>query len=170
MSVEKELNNFGRFLVKQSRANLTRKKKRDRGKLYKSLDYDVKVNKNSFEFSFTMENYGDFIDKGVKGKESSFKAPFSPYKFGSKTGKKGGLTQGIKSWVRRKKIKFRDKKGRFISYKSTEFLIVRSIYNKGLETTNFYTRPFNLGFKKLPEQLVKAYALEIEDLLKFSRK
>ena len=170
MSVEQELNKFGKSLVKQSRANLTRKGKRDRGRLYKSLDYDVKVNKNSFEFTFLMEDYGEFIDAGVRGTQSSAKAPFSKFKFGTGTGKKGGLTKGIKSWVRRKRIQFRKPNGQFMTYKSTEFLIVRSIYTKGLETTNFYTRPFNLAFKRLPQQLIEAYALEVEDFLKFSTK
>ena len=169
MSVKKEFDKFGKYLVTESRKNLTRKGKRSTGGLYKSLNYKTKINKNSFEFSFYMEDYGDFQDKGVKGKVSSLKAPRSPFKFGSGTGKKGGLTKGINQWVKREGIQFRNKKGQFITRKSTAFLIIRSIYNTGLKTTNFYSRPFELGFKKLPDEIVEAYALDLEKLLQASR-
>lgn len=170
MSVKKELDNFGKYVVKQSRTNLTKKGKKDTGELYKSLDYNLKVSANSFELSFVGADYLDFVDKGVKGVSSSAKAPKSPYKFGSGTGKKNGLTNGINNWVERKRIQFRTKEGKFMSYKSTAFLIRRSIWFKGLETTNFFSRPFELAFNRLPDDLVEAYALEVEDLLNFTRK
>lgn len=165
MSVTDTLDKFGKSLVKQSRANLTRKGKRASGSLYKSLDYEVNEFKNSFSFSFLMEDYGTFIDQGVKGSKSSVRAPFSKFKFGTGTGTKGGLTKGIKKWVRLKRIQFRDKKGRFITKKSTEFLIRRSVFEKGIETTNFYSRPFELAFKRLPDDLTEAYGLELEKFL-----
>ena len=169
MSVKSELDSFGKHLETESKKNLTRKGKRDRDKLYNSLGFETKESKNSFEFSFFMEDYGVFVDKGVKGKTSSNKAPTSPFKFGSGTGKKGGLTNGISGWVKRKRIQFRDvNTGKFMSYKNTTFLIVRSIYNKGLETTNFYSRPFELGFKRLPDDLTEAYGLDLEKFLEAS--
>lgn len=170
MSIKKELDNFGKYVVKQSRTNLTKKGKKDTGELYKSVGYNLKVSANSFELSFTGTDYFDFVDKGVKGVSSSEKAPRSPYKFGTGSGKKDGLTNGINKWVERKRIQFRTKEGKFMSYQSTAFLIRRSIWFKGLETTNFFSRPFELAFKRLPDDLVEAYALEIEDFLKFTRK
>jgi len=53
-----------------------------------------------------------------------------------------------------------------MSYKQTAFLIRNSIWNKGLETTNFFSRPFELAFKKLPDELIEVYGLEVERLLK----
>ena len=170
MSIKNELDNFGKHVVKESRKNLTKKGKKDTGELYKSIGYSVKVSANSFELSFSGVDYFDFVDKGVKGVASSEKAPKSPYKFGSGTGKKGGLTSGINGWVQRKGIQFRGKKGKFLSYESTAFIIKRSIWLKGLETTNFFSRPFELAFKRLPDDLVEAYGLEVEDLLNFTRK
>ena len=168
LEVEKELDQFGRYMVRESRKNLTRKGKRDRGRLYNSLDYNVEVFPNSFSFEFLMEDYGDFVDQGVKGTKSSFKAPRSKYRFGTGTGKKGGLTKAIDSLVRRKGLQFRDKKGRFMTFKSTAFLIRRSIWEKGLETTHFFSRPFELGFKRLPEDLLEAYSLDIDNFLEAS--
>ena len=170
MSVENELNKFGKFIVQQSRSNLSKAKKKDRGALYKSINYNLEVGKRSFALSFSMEDYGKFVDKGVKGASSSSKAPNSPYKFGTGSGRKGGLTDGINGWVKRKRFQFRDKKGKFLSYESTAFIVRRSIWFTGLRTTNFFERPFELAFKKLPDELIKAYGLTVENLLKFSLK
>lgn len=158
---------FGKRVQQQSKSNLSKKDKKDTSNLYDSIGYEVKVSKNSFQLSFTMEDYGKFIDKGVKGKTSSSKAPNSPFKFGSKTGKKGGLTDGIFGWVTRKRLQFKQRgTGKFLSYKSTAFLITRSIYNKGIETTNFFTKPFENEFKKLPNEIIQAYGLEVNQLMK----
>lgn len=169
-SVKNELDAFGKYIVQQSRSNLTKAKKKDRGNLYKSIGYDVKVSKNSFELSFSMEDYGKFVDKGVKGVNSSTKAPNSPYKFGTGSGAKGGLTKGIDAWVQRKRFQFRDKKGKFLSYQSTAFIIRRSIWFTGIRTTNFFYRPFELAFKRLPDDLVEAFGLTVDKLLKTSIK
>jgi hypothetical protein len=170
MSVKKELDKFGKFIVQQSRSNLTKSGKRDKGDLYNSIKYTAKESKNSFELTFFMEDYGTFVDKGVKGVKSSAKAPNSPYKFGTGSGKKGGLTEGINGWVKRKRFQFKDKKGKFLSYESTAFIVRRSIWFTGLKTTNFFQRPFELAFNKLPDELVKAYGLTIDNLLKTSLK
>ena len=170
MSVANELNKFGKYVKQQAKSNLTKRGKRDKGDLYNGVDYKVEEfkKKTVLTFSFgSADDYWEFVDKGVKGKTSSAKAPTSPFKFGSGTGRKGGLTSGINSWVKRKRFQFSDKKtGRFLSYASTSFLIIRSIYNKGLETTNFFTRPFEQAFKRLPDDVYAAYALEVEEQLK----
>jgi hypothetical protein len=170
MSVKSELDRFGKYIVQQSRSNLTKAGKKDRGKLYKSISYEAKENKNSFELTISMADYGKFVDKGVKGVKSSIKAPNSPYKFGTGSGRKGGLTEGIDGWVQRKRFQFKDKKGKFLSYKATAFIVRRSIWFTGLKTTNFFERPFELAFKRLPDDLVEAYGLTIDNLLKTSLK
>jgi len=168
-NVEKELKNFAKYVVTKARINLRGSDKNSSGKLAKSLDSNVKVSKNSFELSFLMEEYGVFQDKGVRGKSSSAKAPNSPFKFGSGTGKKGGLSEGINKWVKRKRFQFRDKKsGRFLSYDSTAFLISRSIYHKGIAPSLFFTKPFEKAFKGLNKDLVEAYKLDVEALMKNS--
>ena len=165
------LDKFGKYVVQQSKSNLTNKRKKDRGELYNSVSYELTVSKNSFQLSFKMTDYGEFVDKGVKGVSSSFKAPKSPFKFGTGSGAEGGLTNGIDGWVQRKRIQFKNRgNGQFMSYKQTAFLIRNSIWNKGIETTNFFTKPFEEAFKRLPEDLVEAYALEVEDLLKYTLK
>jgi len=170
--VKKEMDRFGKYLVQQSRSNLSRYGHKDSGKLYDSLSYDLTVYPNSgaLEFYFNMEEYGSFQDQGVRGKFSSQKAPNSPYRFGSGTGKKGGLTEAIQGWVQRKRFQFRKTNGKFMSYSDTAFTIIRSIYNTGLRPTEFFTRPFELGFNKLSDDLVKAYGLDFEKFMNFSKK
>ena len=162
---------FNKYVIQQARTNLTKKDKNVSKKLYDSLKGTSKVNKNSIENYIEMEQYGQFLDLGVKGKISSQRAPNSPFKFGSGTGKKGGLTEGIRGWVKARRFQFRNKEnGKFMSYEQTAQLITRSIYLKGTKPTLFFSKPFEKGFEKLPDDLVEAYGLDIESFLKFTLK
>jgi hypothetical protein len=163
--LQKALERFKNHVVSVSKRNLTNGGKNVSKKLYNSIKGDVKAMPNSFFLEFSMEDYGAFQDLGVKGKTSSAKAPDSPYKFGKGTGKKGGLTKGIKEWVQKRRFQFRDKKsGKFLSYESTAFLITRGIYNKGIRPSMFFTKPFEAAYKNLPEDLVQSFALDAEKL------
>lgn len=169
------LNKFAKYVIQQSKSNLTRQGKRNQGDLYNSLGSQIEVGKNSFRLTFLMEDYGTFVDKGVKGKTSSTRAPKSPYKFGSGTGGTGGLTKGIDKWVKQKRIQFKQKegkgvKGQFLSYNQTSFLIRRAIWNKGIKSSLFFTKPFEAAFKNLPDEIVEAFGLDIENLMKHSLK
>jgi len=170
MSVVNELEKFGKYVVQQSKSNLSKKKKKDTSNLYNGVKFEVTKEKDATTLTFdfgTANDYWQFVDKGVKGVSSSAKAPNSPFKFGTGTGKSGGLTKGINGWVARKRIQFQDRKTKqFLSYKATAFLIIRSIWNKGLETTNFFTKPFEQAFKRVPDDIYAAYALEVEEQLK----
>lgn len=170
-NVQSTLDQFKKYVIQQSRSNLSKQQHNDTKKLYDSIAGEFKVNPKSIEGYFEMEQYGMFQDKGVKGKFSSGKAPNSPFKFGSGTGKKGGLTDGIENWVTHKRFQFKDRQtGKFLSYKATAFLITRSIYAKGLKPTEFFSRPFELAFKRLPDDLIEAYGLDVETFLKFTLK
>ena len=170
MLVKQVLELFGEQVTNRAKDILRKDGKNDTSKLSNSLQVKVKQSKNSIEFTLLAEDYASFVDKGVKGKTSSFRAPNSPFKFGSGTGKKGGLTDGVTGWVQRKRFQFRNKKGKFLSYKATAFLIARAIYNKGQYPTNFLTEPFNKEFKKLPKQVIEAYGLDMVKLLQTSLK
>jgi len=159
----KVLTKFSKYVVSQSRANLTRKDKNVKGNLYQSIKGETFTGKNSIGIYFEMKDYGEFQDKGVKGISSSAKAPNSPYRFGSGSGREGGLTEGINQWVKDRRFQFRDK-----SYEQTAFLITRSIYNKGIEASRFFSKPFEVGFERLPEELIEAYGLDLEKLLQQS--
>ena len=171
-NVDEILNKYGKYVVQQSKSNLTKDKKGG-GDLYNSVSYVIDKSQDDFLLEFLMEDYGVFVDKGVKGKTSTYpetSAALSKFQYGSGTGPKGGLTKALynpetkKGWIKKKKFQWRDKKtGRFLSYESMSYLIARSIYNKGLKANLFFTKPFEAGLKRLPDDLSKAFVLDIED-------
>lgn len=148
-NTKRALDKFGKYLVKQSRSNLSKKKKNVTNKLYDSLDYSIRSSDVSFEFDFLMEAYGEWVDKGRKaGKNPPFSA--------------------IRKWVEDRRIQFRSNKGRFQTYDQTAWAVVKKIGRDGIEASNFYSRPFQLGYNRLPNELVEAYALDVEEFIEFS--
>ena len=159
--VQKALDRFKDHIIAQAKRNLTNKDKNVSKKLYNSIEGTVKVMPNSIGMYFNMEEYGAYQDQGVKGKNSASKAPQSPFRFGSGTGKKGGLTAAMEKWVTQRRIQFKDRKsGKFMSYKSTAWLMTRSIYSKGIKPSLFFTKPFEAAYKNLPNELIDKYGLE----------
>ena len=157
-NVKEELNRFAKYVISQSRANLTRGKKNSSKELYNSLDSNVKVSKNSFELTFLMEEYGVFQDKGVSGVKKKYNTKFA---YTNKMPPPAKLDK----WIVRKGIAPRDKKGKFISRKSLQFMIARSIFNNGIKPSLFFTKPFEKAFKNIDKDLIKAYKLDVETLI-----
>lgn len=163
---------FRDYVIKQSRSNLTRQGKNVTKSLYDSIKGEI-VNENNYTIvGFIMDEHGAYQDQGVRGAKSSNKAPNSPFRFGSGSGKEGGLTNGISKWVERKRIQFRDKKsGQFLTYKSTAHIISRSIYNKGLKPSLFFTKPFEAGYAKyIDVDLLKAFGQDIDTIIDYNLK
>jgi hypothetical protein len=127
--IEAVLDRFGKYVVQQARANLTRKNKNVSKDLYNSIKWESDASQTgaSFSASLSMLPYGDFQDKGVRGTDASpINTSNSPFRFGKSKGsgkKQGGLSDSINKWVKARRIQFRDKKGKFMSYDSTAFLV-----------------------------------------------
>ena len=172
LEVEKVITKFRDYVIQQSRSNLSKTGHNNSKSLYNSLKGEIVTENNFTIVGFQMADYGTFVDLGVKGKTSSNKAPNSPYKFGSGTGKKGGLTKGINQWVKQKGFQFRDRKsGKFLSYDSTAYLITRSIFHKGIKPSLFFTKPFESGYKKyIDVDLMKAFGQDIETMVDYNLK
>lgn len=170
--VNKTIQMFRDYVIKEAKDNLNRSKHNNSGSLANSIKGEIVTEDNYTIVGFKMNDYGTFVDLGVKGKTSSTKAPNSPYKFGSGTGRKGGLTKGINQWVRQKGFQFRDRKsGRFLSYDSTAYLITRSIFNKGIKPSLFFTKPFEAGYRKyIDTDLIKAFSQDIDTIIDYNLK
>ena len=166
-SVEQVLRRFRDYVIQQSRSNLSKSDKNVSKELYNSLKGEILTENNYSIVGFSMAEYGQFQDQGVKGKSSSLKAPNSPFKFGTGSGKKGGLTKSIDKWVRARGFQFRDKKsGKFLSYEQTGYLISRSIFQKGIKPSLFFTKPFEAGYKKyIDTDLFKAFGQDLDTLV-----
>jgi len=188
MLVNQEVNNvlnaFAKYVIQQSRSKLSKDGKGG-GDLYNTLGSNVTQTANGFKLVMEMEDYGKFQDRGVKGADPSKlspnakitgqQAPNSPYRFGSGS-KKGTFKQFVKRmsmWAKLKNIRFREHKivngkkvstGRFAKggYDAIGYIIASNIYNRGIKPSMFFTEPFNKAFKRLPQQLLEAYAVGIE--------
>ena len=153
---KKALEKYAKYVIQQSRSNLTKKKNNASKQLYNSLEYKIQGDK----ISFLSEKYGEFIDKGVKGSKSTYpESSVSPFKYTTKQ----PPSSVFDKWSIRKGIAPRDSKGRFIKRQSLNFLIARSIKNKGIRATLFFTKPFERGLDLYGDEIVAGY---LEDNLK----
>ena len=159
---QRAIEKYAKWVVQQSKLNLNKPKKpfgkssNASSKLSNSLEYKIKGNK----ISFLSEDYGQFIDLGVRGSKSTY-----PQTAQAQTKAKEHFkyrTQPPSSvftkWIKQKGIQGRDKKtGRFITRQSLSFLIARSIGQKGIRATLFFTKPFNRGLDLFGDEIAEAY-------------
>ena len=184
-NIKKALEVFRNKVVSQSKAGLTRQKKTVSRDLYNSIQgSEVKVTQNSLQFNITMSEYASFVDKGVRGADPSAvsknarikgqQAPNSPYRFGSGNfrGTWPQFINSLTSWVAAKRLRLRDEKGRFTkgNYKTIAQIVARNIYARGIKPSLFFTTPFEKYYKDLPEDLEKAFALDVEEFIDFINK
>ena len=152
--VQIALQDFAKYVIQQSRSNLSKGNKNASKELYNSLGSDVEKTSNGYSLAFNMADYGKFQDKGVSGTEKKYN---TPYKYTNKMPPPSKLDK----WIVRKGIAPRNK-GKFQSRKSLQFAIARSIYKKGIKPSMFFTKPFVAAFKRLPDDLLEAYAIGLE--------
>jgi len=159
----KTLERFAKYVIQQSRSILTKKKINASKGLYNSLDYDLTVSKNSFNLGIEAAEYWKFIDYGVKGVESG------QSKKGFKYTTKKPPARVFKEWARVKPIKPRDRAtGKFITNEAFSYIMQNHIFKHGIKPTGFLTTPFERAFKSLPDEVVEAYGLDLEDFIKFT--
>jgi hypothetical protein len=158
-NTEKALNAFLKYTVSQAKANLTRRKKNSSKALYDSLTYDYTVSKNSFQASISAVDYATFQDLGVSGVKKKYNTPYS-YK------SKMPPAKAFDKWIVRKGIAPRNAQGQFQSRTGLAFAIARSVFINGIKPSRFLSDPFEKGFKKLPDEIIEAYGLDVETFLK----
>jgi len=161
-NIERYLNSFGKYVVKQARTNLTKGKKNVSKSLYNSIKYDFVIEKNgNFSLQFKMDNYGSFIDKGVSGNKK--KQSYTDWK-GKKQSSPGTgyTTKGppidiLSKWIKKRGIKPKGIKrgrskdtGQFIS--GLAFLISRKIKRDGIKGISFFQRPLGLALRNFPKE------------------
>jgi hypothetical protein len=110
-----------------------------------------------------MEEYGLFQDKGVSGKRKKYKTPYT-YKSKMPPPKK------LDKWIVRKGIAPRNEKGQLMTRKSLQFVIARGIYINGIKPSLFFTKPFEKAYKRMPNELIQKYGLDLDDFLEHTLK
>lgn len=157
MNRQQVLNRFIQHVVSQAKRNLTQGNKNVSKKLYNSIKGEAKSFENSIGIYFDMEEYGFYQDKGVSGVKKKYDTPFS-YK------SKMPPPKAFDKWIVRKGLAPREKGGKFQSRKGLQFAIARSIFEKGIKPSLFFTKPFEAAFKNLPNEMVEVFGLEAEQM------
>lgn len=153
--LEKVLQDFANYVARESK----KRSPKASGSLKRSIKADkVKVTKNAVQVSISAEDYLPFIDQGVSGTKKKYKTPFG-YK------NKKPPVKFLQTWLKRKTGKFltRDRK-------SSAFALQNHIFKYGIKPTKFFETPFEQAFKSLPEEVVEAYALDVENFMELTLK
>ena len=163
---EETLQKFIKYVVSQAKRNLTTTGKNASKKLYNSISGESKVMPNSIGIYFDMEEYGFFQDRGVKGINSG--SSLSKFEFRSKGGKQGlkGMPppKAFDKWNIRRGFAPRTKSGKFKNRQALNFAMARHVFEKGIKPSLFFTKPFEAGYKKLPDEMIDSYGLDVEQL------
>jgi hypothetical protein len=162
------LEEFAQHVIDGAKRNLKTKGKNTSNKLTESLDYNIKVSKNSIQLDILGEDYLSFIDKGVSGIKKKYNTPFS-YK--SKGGLKGmPPPSAFDKWNIKKGRADRDEKGRFLTRKQLNFKTAVGVFYYGIEPSKFFTTPFENAFKSLPDEIIEAYGLDVDSFMELTLK
>jgi len=166
---------FKKFVIQQARTRLSKGDKNVSKELYDSLKGKVKEMPNSILLEFEMEEYGLYQDKGVN--PIGMRIYDSPYQFKHFPSFEGKFAASLSKWAKAKNIRLRDEQGRFTkgNYQTIGYVLAKRIAtgqnkNKGIKPSLFFTKPFEQAFKKLPDELVEKFGLDVEDFLAYTLK
>lgn len=156
---------YRRWVLAQSKANLSKSKSNSSGALKNSIKGYIKKKFNrgvKGRFSggselpslrFEMLKYGEFIDEGVRGSKSSYmESRVSPFKF--RNGKGSIPVKAISGWLQNRGIE-----------SGLKYVIARSIYQKGIKAKKFFSKPFNKRYGSMVHNYHIAVADDIANNL-----
>lgn len=176
------------YIVDSLKKNLEKHDSIASRKLFQSIRFDIKIFGSSYIFQIMMEDYWDYVDKGVKGSESSAKAPNSPYQYKDKIAK----VSEIERWITQKGIKVEISKSKsdvlkklknktvkksfrqqsvLSKRKSMAFGMATNIKKYGVKPTNFYSDVINAKFwtdfkSDIAKVLKQEYTIQIIESIK----
>jgi hypothetical protein len=159
---------FGENVVLQGKNILRFFKKEATGNLKRDYKFNAKYTKNGADMNLSFGKafyYWRFIDEGVRGAggatsggkrggTGAARGLGSRFKFGLKQ----PPLRPILAWVKKKGISSTNQRG-------IAFAIALSIKRRGLVRTQFVSKPIEDQFKKLPEDVIKGMAIDLEKLL-----
>lgn len=171
-NIERYLESFGKQVVKESKDLL--QKAKGSTSLGNSIRFTVKKEEGGYSTKFYMQQYGEFLDKGVSGNKT--KQSYTDYDGKKKSSPgKGFTTKGppidiLSKWIKRKGIKPKGFKrgrskntGQFVS--GFAFLISRKIKREGIKSLSFFQKPLGLRFKEMEKDMLKIVTLDIRSYL-----
>lgn len=154
-AIEKVLFDFGNEMQKGMQVELSKKRKYGHnqigsGDLYQSINFKTKIFGGVYEFRLSLADYYDYVNKGVKGFDSSKNINHnSNYRFKTVAIKN---TNKLKLWARKRNL--------------NPFAIARSVASKGTEGSHFYDKVVTKQrLDKLSKDLTKASGEDVMILL-----
>ena len=163
-NAEKAFTTFGSKVVQGGRKILNEKQKRASGTLFSDFHYNLKTRGNTLDLGFDFgraSNYWQFVNEGVRG-------------FGGMTkgGKRGGtgVARGQGSPY---KFNYANPGGELVQALKRQYGLSTghafgagyNIKRRGLERTQFFTKPLNEQLKKLDTDILSGFAKDIDKLL-----
>lgn len=145
-NLKKALEELGVDFIKELTNQLIAADKKATGELINSLDYRVVEVLDNFLLTITSAPYLKWVDEGRR------------------PGKMPPPSKFLK-WIDARNIKFKDKKGKFISKQSTAFLIARSIGKKGIKPSNVIRKTIDSIYSNKMQLLEQAASRDIKALI-----
>jgi len=173
---EEAFKKFGSNVVQGGRAILNEKQKRTKGVLFSDFHYTLTAGQTNLDLDFKFgraEDYWVFVDQGVRGSGGAKKGRTSKGQISKRGGTGLGRGMGSPFAFRSKQpplraiLEFMSAKG--IAGKNRvgiAYAISLSIKRRGLERTQFFSKPLEQNIKKLPDELIKGFGYDVEKLLK----
>lgn len=161
-NLEKALRNIGTRLVLESRINLDRARKKDTGKLRRSLKFQVTETSDSYTINLLATKYARYIDKGRPPSRQGGKTP-------------GEVRTSIEGWVRRNRFRLRgsaanmrrdNRRGDFSALKDYQvrglaFIISQKIHKYGFVGIEFITDAFKTMEPFITKNVASSYKKDI---------
>ena len=121
-SIGDVMNNLGIRLKDETIEQIDNSFSDTTGKLRQSVKFTTDIFGESFVTELYLADYYDFINKGVRGAESTEKAPDSPYSYKDKQ----PPISALKEWSQRKGLDV--------------WAVSKSIFNKGIKGRKYFDR------------------------------
>lgn len=163
------LQSFGDKVVSDAKANLQASGKVDTGSLVNSIkSTGVIFHRRSIELGISLNYYGAFVEKGVKGAggvrktTSTFQRTNNKGKIWKQNGKDSpySFKEGVKPSVKHF-IEWSNRKG------LNPFAVRESVYRQGIAPTPFLQQAVDKNIGLMPNEIKEAFALDVKSTLNF---
>jgi hypothetical protein len=145
-NTEAFIKKYGKEVEEEIKSRLLTYDKKASGKLYRSIKFNYRESIKQLEASWRMEDYGLYVDKGVK--------PQPKYLTGKGTGKKSKFITALKKWCKIRGLP-----------EGAAYPIRINIWKYGIAPTNFFTIPTRRRNKYYEKKVEENLALDIDTQL-----
>ena len=152
------LDEFGKQFIDAYRSGLDAKNANASKGLYNSLNFEVKIGKQSINLDILLNDYWKYLEYGCKGTETSYPDAYYPAHFPP--------TKAIEEWIKIKPVIPEQRNGKLPTQKQLAFLIARSINKKGIEPRFIFRDAVDDIWEQLKDALNEAIEKDVENNIK----